>query len=115
MKKEIKSFVDAFRGLALFFGKEWHAKLHLFFLIVVIGFAMYFKVSAAEWISLLIAFGLVIGTEALNTAIEKLGDIVHPEKLNAMRNVKDIAAGAVMFCVLIAIAIGLIIFIPKIL
>lgn len=114
MNKEIKSFAAAFRGIALFFAKERHAKLHLCVLIIVIGFAIYFHVSSIEWISLLIAFALVIGSESLNTAIEKLGDIVHPEKLEAMRNVKDIAAGAVMFCVLIAITIGLIIFIPKI-
>lgn len=114
MKKEIKSFGDAIRGLIIFFAKERHAKLHFGIMLMVIIAGFYLHVSANEWILLCIAFALVIGSEALNTAIEKLSDIVQPEKHSGIRDVKDIAAGAVFFCVIIAIIIGLIIFIPKI-
>ena len=56
----------------------------------------------------------MIGSEALNTGSEKLSDIGQAEKHVGIRDVKDIAAGAVIFCVIIAIIIGAIIFIPKI-
>ena len=112
IRKEIKSFSDAIRGLVIFFAKERHAKVHLGIMLLVVFAGFYFKVS--EWISLCIAFALVIGSEALNTGIEKLSDIVQPEKHAGIRDVKDIAAGAVIFCVIIAIIIGAIIFIPKI-
>lgn len=114
IRKEIKSFGDAIRGLLLFFAKERHAKLHFGIMILVVLAGIYFKVSGYEWITLLIAFALVIGSEALNTAMEKLSDIVQPEKHAGIRDVKDIAAGAVFFCVIIAVIIGAIIFIPKI-
>ncbi len=113
-RKQLKSFGDAIRGLIIFFARERHAKLHLGIMILVVLGGLYFKVSANEWISLCIAFALVIGSEALNTAIEKLSDIVQPEKHSGIRDIKDIAAGAVFFCVIIAIVIGALIFIPKI-
>ncbi len=114
MSKEIKSFGDAIRGLIIFFAKERHAKLHLIIMLLVVLGGFYFKVSGTEWILLCIAFALVIGSEALNTAVEKLSDIVQPEKHAGIRDVKDIAAGAVFFCVIMAVIIGVIIFIPKI-
>ena len=114
IRKEIKSFGDAIRGLAIFFAKERHAKAHLGIMLLVVFAGFYYNVSDTEWISLCIAFALVIGSEALNTGIEKLSDIVQPEKHAGIRDVKDIAAGAVFFCVIIAIIIGAIIFTPKI-
>lgn len=53
-----------------------------------------------------------MGMEALNTAIEKLSDIVSPEKDDRIRIVKDISAGAVLISSIVAVVIGLIIFIP---
>jgi diacylglycerol kinase (ATP) len=60
-----------------------------------------------------LAFGLVLGIESLNTAVEKLADFVHPEFHNKIGFIKDIAAGAVLFAALAAIAIGLLIYVPK--
>ena len=47
-----------------------------------------------------------------NTAIEKLVDLVSPERHPVAGQVKDIAAGAVLICAVAAAIIGLIIFIP---
>ena len=52
--------------------------------------------------------------EAFNTAIEKLCDKVSPERDPLIKTTKDVAAGAVLLFVLGAVAVGLIIFIPKI-
>ena len=62
----------------------------------------------------LLAIGLVMGVEGVNTAIEKLSDYVQPEHDPRIGRIKDISAGAVMIVSLLASIIGLIIYIPKI-
>ncbi|MEI3261477.1 MAG: diacylglycerol kinase [Flavonifractor plautii] len=47
-----------------------------------------------------------------NTAIERLVDLVSPERHPIAGQVKDIAAGAVLVCAVAAAIIGGIIFIP---
>jgi diacylglycerol kinase (ATP) len=80
-------------------------------LMTVAGF--YFKIDRYEWMMQILAFGLVLGVESLNTAVEKIADFVHPKYHERIGFIKDIAAGAVMFAALAAVAIGLFIYVPK--
>ncbi|WP_456423889.1 diacylglycerol kinase family protein [Lutibacter sp.] len=77
----------------------------------IIGFIMH--ISATEWMFQIVAIGLVLVAEALNTAIEKIADFIHPEYHKQIGRVKDISAGAAFFAAIFAIIIGLIIYIPK--
>jgi len=63
----------------------------------------------------ILATGLVLSIEGLNTAVEKMADFIHPDFHNRIGFIKDIAAGAVLFAALSAIAIGSLIYIPKLL
>jgi len=45
--------------------------------LVFAGF--YFKISREEWMLQILASGLVLSIEGLNTAIEKIADFIHPE------------------------------------
>ncbi len=80
-------------------------------LLVIAGF--YFHISREEWMMQTLAFGLVLGVESLNTAVEKIADFIHPEFHDRIGFIKDIAAGAVMFSAAAAIVVGLLIYIPK--
>lgn len=80
-------------------------------LLVIAGF--YFHISREEWIMQTLAFGLVLGIESLNTAVEKIADFIHPEFHDRIGFIKDIAAGAVMFAATAAIVVGLLIYVPK--
>lgn len=80
-------------------------------LMIIAGF--YFNISREEWMMQILAFGLVLGIESLNTAVEKIADFIHPEFHHKIGFIKDIAAGAVMFAAMAALAIGLLIYIPK--
>ncbi len=81
------------------------------------------SVSKTELLLLVIAICLVLTAELMNTAIEKVVDLVcidilkdqlHQEEYNHFaKAAKDIAAGAVFITALISALIGLIIFIPK--
>ena len=79
-------------------------------LMIIAGF--YFNISHEEWLIQTLAIGLVLGIEGLNTAVEKIADFIHPNYHERIGFIKDIAAGAVFFAALTAIAIGLIIYIP---
>ncbi len=114
IRKRIKSFGYAFAGLLYLVKAEPNARIHLVATIVAIALSIFFKISAFEWMIILIVIGLVWAMEAINTAIEKLSDHLFPETNETARIAKDVAAGAVLVCALVALACGAIIFLPKI-
>ena len=79
--------------------------------LIIAGF--YFNITAAEWMFQILAIGLVLSIEGLNTAVEKIADFIHPDYSQRIGFIKDIAAGAVFFAAMAAITIGLIIYLPK--
>ena len=81
-------------------------------LVTILGF--YFDITATEWILQLLAIGLVMCSEGLNTAIENIADFVHPDFHTKIGHIKDVAAGAVFFAAVIAVIIGIIIYFPYI-
>ena len=80
-------------------------------LVTVAGF--WFDLSLLEWCIQLLAIGLVMGVEGLNTALEKLADYIQPEHDQRIGLIKDIAAGAVFITALVAAIVGLLIYLPK--
>ena len=72
------------------------------------------KVNNVEWCMLIIAIGFVMITEMINTSIEFLTDKVSPDYHPLAKKVKDVAAGAVLIAALSAVAIGAIVFLPKV-
>jgi undecaprenol kinase len=65
-------------------------------------------------LAVVFAIGIVIVAEMLNTAIEKLTDMVSPEINPKAKVVKDLAAGSVLMASITAAVIGLIVFLPKV-
>jgi len=54
----------------------------------------------------------VLTLEMINTSIERILDLLHPEKHPEIKIIKDISAAAVLLAALGALVIGLKIFIP---
>ena len=108
--KSIKSFQYAFKGVWYFFKEENNARIHLIASIVVTAAGFYFEISVAEWLWITLAIGLVWMAEAFNTAIEKLVDFVSPGFDKRAGEIKDLAAGAVIFAAIVALVIGILIF-----
>ena len=86
------------------------AQLSVGVLITIAGF--YFGITKTEWLFQILAIGLVLSVEGLNTAVEKIADFIHPEYHERIGFIKDIAAGAVFFAAMTAIAIATVIYIP---
>lgn len=109
----ILSFGFAIQGLITFFKTQHNAWIHLLATIVVITMGFVLNVDRTEWCWLIIAIGFVFAAEMFNTAIEFLTDLVSPQFHPTAKKVKDVAAGAVLIAALSALAIGIIIFAPK--
>src|SRR3989338_8967427 len=113
--KYSEKFLNAFRGLYVVSQTTRHLFVHITSTLIVIVFGFFLKVSSLEWIALVFAIGFVFVSEALNTAIEIDIDLTSPEYHPYARDTKDVAAAAVLLSVFVAIIVGLIVFLPKIL
>ena len=113
MKKRIESFGHAFRGIHDFIFSGANQKIQLFaaFTIIALGSALGF--TAGEWIAVTICIGMVLSTEAMNTALEELADEVTEEKRESIRRVKDMAAGSVLITSLVSVIVATIIVFNK--
>jgi len=113
MKKRIKGFGFAGRGIYSVIKSEFNMKIHITIGILVFICGFIFDISLTEWLLCLLCFGLVLGAEMINTAIENVVDLVSPDQHPLAGKAKDAAAGAVLICAIISAVIGLLIFVPK--
>jgi diacylglycerol kinase len=111
----IKRLRFAFAGWVYFFRNEANGQIQgiVAVLVTVAGFVL--EVSKQEWLWLILCFAMVIALEMVNSAIEGLANRLHPDIHPAIKMVKDVAAGAVLWAAVMSAIIGLIIFGPKVL
>ncbi len=115
MKKLIQSFRYALTGVRTCFAEERNFKIHTFAAIFVIGAGLFFRLSVSQIAVVLLSIALVMGAEIFNTAIENILDLVCHEYNEKVKKTKDIAAGAVLICAIIAAVIGVMIYLPPLL
>jgi len=108
----LASFAHALRGLTVLL-RQPNARIHVGVALVVVALAWALQVSVLEWCALALAMALVLGAEALNTAIELVVDMVQPEWHALARDAKDVAAAGVLLCSLGAAVVGLCVFAPR--
>lgn len=111
----LKSVGFAFKGMLILVKTEASIKIQLFVAILATVAGFYFEISTTEWLFQLAIIGLVLSIEGINTAIEYLADFIHPEHHYKIGLIKDVAAGAVFIASIVAVIIGGIIYIPKML
>ena len=115
IKRLGKSFKYALEGLVYAFKFEQNIWVHTLATILVIIFGFAFEISSFEWLIIVLAIGLVIATELINTSIEAVVDLTCKEINPIAKIAKDTAASAVMIFAFTAVVAALIIFVPKIL
>ena len=112
-KKRLASFGFAFKGIATLIRTQENAQIHLLAVIIVTILGFLLKISTNEWCFVIFAFSMVLASEAINTAIEFIIDLVSPDYHPLAGQAKDVAAAAVLFTALGAAIVGMIIFVPK--
>jgi diacylglycerol kinase (ATP) len=109
----IASFGHAFRGLARLLATQHNAWIHAAATLVVCALAALLRVSAGEWLAIVLAISAVWSAEAMNTAFEALCDLVSPERRLLVQTAKDLAAAAVLVSATGAAMVGVIVFGPR--
>ena len=115
VRNRIKAFGYAIQGVHTFFKEGIHARIQALAAIMVVLAGGYFNVTFIEWAVLLLCVGLVLGLEAMNSAIEYLTDLVSPAHHKLAKKAKDVAAASVLIAALFSFIIALFIFVPKLL
>jgi len=110
MRKELRAFGCAIRGIGGLVQREPHARIHAVATVGVCGMAVGLGCDGMEWAVLGLAMGLVWVAEAFNTAIERLADRVEPEWDAEIGRIKDMAAGGVLLAAIVAVVVGVGIF-----
>ena len=110
----LKSMVFAAKGAYKLITTEHSVMVQFSIGILVTIAGFYFNITKSEWLVQTLAIGLVLGIEGLNTSVEKIADFIHPDYHERIGFIKDIAAGAVFFAAMTAIAVAAIIYIPYI-
>lgn len=114
LKHRMRAFKYALNGLKILIGEEHNARIHLSVTVVVILTAIALRVSSGEWQALILVIALVFALEAINSALENLCNFVQPDLHESIKRIKDLSAGAVFIAATAAVAVGLIIFVPKV-
>lgn len=103
----------AVQGLIEVWKTEANFRLHVLFGVGVTVAGVWCGLTPAEWLWISLSVGLVIFAELMNTAIERLVDLAAGLSPNpAARFIKDVTAGAVLVCALLACVVGWLTFIP---
>jgi diacylglycerol kinase len=119
MLRFYKSFKYALNGFILLVKTERNFQIIVGCMMVtlLVGFSLdYFHqhLTRFEWAVLWLAMGLVFVSEALNTALEKALDTLHPEHHVGVGKSKDMAAGATLVASTVALIVGAYILLPRI-
>ncbi len=115
MKKFLRGFGYAFKGLAHAAKTQLNFRVHLVLAVIAVLLGFVLHISTAEWLWITLCIGMVLLTELINTAIELLVDLVSPEYNEKAGRIKDMCAAAVLITAITALVIGLVIFVPKLL
>ena len=113
--KRAKSFEDAGRGVRIFLRSTPNAWIQIALLVIAIMLGAYFEISQTEWVFLVFAGGFVLAAEAFNTAIEIDIDLTSPQYHPFARDIKDVAAGAVLIAATTALIVGILVLGPYLL
>ena len=110
----IASLEFALTGIFTAFKEERNMRKHALSAILAIVAGFLFRITATEWLFLLLSVSLVIAFEIMNSALENVVDLASDYHFSMLaKNAKDMAAGAVLVISGFALVTGLMIFVPK--
>ena len=114
ISRTIKSFNYAVEGIIYALIKEKNMKVHFFTAFFVLILSLFFNFSRLEFLILFFTISLVIITEMINTAIEKVVDM-YTDKYNYLAKIaKDVAAGSVLIASINAIVVAYLLFFDRV-
>lgn len=112
MNRFLQGFVFAGRGLVAAWRGELNLKVMLVLAVMAVALGWYRDLDAFQWALIVFCIGLVLSLEIMNTAIERLVDVLSPDHDPRCGKIKDIAAGAVLVASVAAGVVGVVVLWP---
>ncbi len=109
----VASFRYALRGIGYLITTQRNAQIHCALAALAVALGAALGIGRGEWLALILTIALVLAAEGLNTAIEAAVDLASPDYHPLARVAKDVAAGTVLLTALAAVAVGAVIFLPR--
>lgn len=113
MRRILRSIGHAFHGVGTLLRTERNARLHAAITAGVVSLGIALSIDRMEWMALVLAMAVVWMAEAVNTALERLGDAISGEADPRLRAAKDLGAAAVLMAAIGAAVVGALVFLPK--
>lgn len=107
-----RSFGYALEGILHIFKFHQNIRFHMLIAVLALLLAAFLRIGHIEFLFILLAIFLVIISEMINTAIEEMTNLITTEHRKEAKIAKDVASAAVLLSSVMAIIIGLVIFIP---
>ena len=106
----LKSFIAAIHGIRQAVTAQRNIKIQIGAALLVIAVGIYVDLGPVDWCLVVLAIGMVLSSELMNSAVETLVDLVEPRQHPLAGRAKDIAAGSVLVAAIAAVVIGFLVF-----
>lgn len=114
IKTTLKSIRRAWHGLSQIWRDEQNFRIEVYIALVVLLLMIYWQITLKEAVILLLVIFTVLILEIINTVLERITDILKPKIHHYVVVLKDMMAAAVLLAAMVAIIIGILIFLPYI-
>lgn len=111
-RRLLRSFRYARHGLQRVAQEEQNFAIELLFGLLAVIVAIWLDFNLLEWSVLLLTIGFVLMAELLNSAVERVSDLLKPRLDIYVKEIKDIMAATVFLAAGLSIIIGLLLFLP---
>jgi len=108
--KVVSSFGYAIEGFLYVCKTQRNMQIHVVASFIVLFLGAVLSITSGEWMVVLLLIAGMFSLKLMNTAVEKVVDLVSPEYHILAKHAKDAAAAAVLVYACFAVLIGGIIF-----
>jgi diacylglycerol kinase len=109
----LRSFGYAFEGVAYILRTQRNARIELVVAIAAALLGAWLGISSVEWAVLVLTIALVVALEWMNTALELAVSLASPDVHPSAKAAKDVAAACVLLGAVASVAVGLLLFGPR--
>jgi diacylglycerol kinase len=109
----LRSFGFALEGVSYLIRTQRSAQIEVAIGAAVLALAAWLRIAPLEWAVLILAMALVLSLEALNTSIELAVTLASPQRHPLAKAAKDVSAAMVLIAAIASVAVGFLIFAPR--